>query len=137
MQRNFGIAALALVLSAGVASAADVTPGQQQIANYLGVEAGAYSASELAQLLGARNAGDTFAFNNLLDRAGATAGTVSQGREQLAAQAGVSAADYSTAELIQIRVAQRKGDLQALNFYINHENRNTVNFPAVRMGRDS
>lgn len=137
MKRNLGIAALVLALGAGAASASEVTAGQQQIANYLGVEAGAYSASELAQLLGARNSGDDFAYNNLLDRAGAKAETVSQGREQLAAQAGVNASDYTTAELIRIRDAQRKGDLQAVNFYVNHENRNTVSVPVVRLGRNA
>lgn len=137
MKRTLGIAAIALAFGASVASAADVTPGQQQIANYLGVDAGAYNASELAQLLGARNAGDSFLYSNLLDRAGAVAETVSQGKAQLAAQAGVDAADYSTAELIRIRDAQRKGDLQALDFYVNHENRNTVSFPVLRSGRDA
>ncbi|MFT3688000.1 hypothetical protein [Paenirhodobacter sp.] len=134
MKRNLGIAAVVLALSAGVASASEVNPGLQQIANQLGVDAGAYSASELVQLL---NADDDFVYNNLLNRVGASANTVSQGREQLAAQAGVNAADYTTAEIIRIRDAQRKGDLQAVSFYINHENRNTVNLPVVRMGRDS
>lgn len=137
MKRNLVIAALALSLSAGVASAANVTAGQQQIANYLGVDAGAYSASELAQLLAARNSGDEFTYSNLLDRSGEAAPVETQGKAQLAAQAGVNAADYTSAELIRIRAAQRKGDLQAVDFYISHDNRNTVTFPVVRQGRNS
>lgn len=137
MKLNFGAAALALALSAGVASASDINAGQQQIANYLGVNAGAYNSSELAQLLAARNAGDNFTYSNLLARSGSAEGVESQGKAQLAAQAGVDAADFTSAELIQLRNAQRRGDLQDVNFYLSHDNRNTVTFPVLRLGRNS
>ncbi|MPL74130.1 hypothetical protein SDC9_19940 [bioreactor metagenome] len=138
MKRNMAYSALALVLSAGVASAADVNPGLQQIANYLGVDAGAYSATELHQLLGARDAGDQSSYDYFLKRVGATeAAAVTAGKAQIAAQVGLNPAEYTTAELIRVQQAQRQGDLQTVSFVVSHQNRNTVVNPQVAMGRDS
>lgn len=137
MKRNLGIAAFALALSAGVASAENVNPGLQQIANYLGLDSGAYSAMELHELLSARRDGDQAAYTYLLNGGKAPAAeTVSAGRQQLAALAGVNADAYTTDELVNLRAAQIAGDIQGVNFYLKHENRNTVNFPVVRMGRN-
>ena len=138
MKRNMAYSALALVLSAGVASAADVNPGLQQIANYLGVDAGAYSATELHQLLGARDAGDQSTYDYFLKHAGAAQGdAVTAGKAQIAAQVGLNPAEYTTAELIRVQKAQRQGDLQTVAFVVSHQNRNTIVNPQVAMGRDS
>ncbi|RLL64563.1 hypothetical protein [Paenirhodobacter hankyongi] len=138
MKRNMTYAAVALVLSAGVASAAETNQGLQQIANYLGVDAGAYSATELHQLLGARDAGDQSTYDYFLNRVGAAQGdAVTAGKAQIAAQVGLNPAEYTTAELIRVQKAQRQGDLQTVTFVVSHQNRNTIVNPQVAMGRDS
>lgn len=138
MKRNMTYAALALVLSAGVASATEVNPGLQQIADYLGVDAGAYSATELHQLLGARDAGDQSTYDYFLKRVDAApSDAMTAGKAQIAAQVGLNPAEYTTAELIRVQQAQRQGDLQTVNFVVSHQNRNTIVNPQVAMGHDS
>lgn len=137
MKRNMAYSALALVLSAGVASAADVNPGLQQIADYLGVDAGAYSATELHQLLGARDAGDQSTYDYFLKRVDAApSDAMTAGKAQIAAQVGLNPAEYTTAELIRVQQAQRDADLQTVNFVVSHQNRNTIVNPQVPMGHD-
>jgi len=138
MKRSIAYSALALVLSAGVASAAEVNPGLQQIADYLGVDANAYSATELHQMLGARDAGDQSTYGYFLNHVDQTPKQdVSAGKAQLAAQVGLNPAEYTTAELIRVQQAQRESDLQTVNFVVSHQNRNTIVNPVVQMGRDS
>lgn len=138
MRNALAYTALALALSAGAASAAETSPGLQQIANYLGVDAGAYSAVELHQLLGARSNGDQSTFNYLLSHGDrASTETVNAGKAQLAAQVGLNPSDYTSAELIRVQDAQRRGDLQTVNFFVSHQNRNSVYFPQAEVGRDS
>lgn len=139
MKRNFGIAALALVLSAGVASAENVNPGLQQIANYLRVNASEYTSVELHELLAARNSGDQSTFTYLLNHGDRAVSTdeVSQGKAQIAQQVGLDASQYTTAELIRVQEAKRRGDLQEVDFVVKHLNRNTFNFPVADTGRDS
>jgi len=137
--RNFvALSALALALSAGAASAAETGPGLQQIAAYLGVDAGAYNTVELHQLLAARSNGDQSTFNYLLSHGDRTDNdTVNAGKAQLAAQVGLNPNDYTSAELIRVQDAQRRGDLQAVNFVVSHQNRNSFDFPQAEVGRDS
>lgn len=137
--RNFvALSALAIALSAGAASAAETNAGLQQIAHYLGVDAGAYSAVELHQLLGARSNGDQSTYAYLLEHGDRTAAeTVTAGKAQLAAQVGLNPNDYTSAELIRVQDAQRRGDLQAVNFIVSHDNRNSFNFVYEPAGRDS
>ncbi|MGD9916718.1 MAG: hypothetical protein AB7U46_01775 [Paenirhodobacter sp.] len=138
MRNVLASTAFALALSAGAASAGGANAGIDQIAHYLGVNAGAYSSVELHQLLAARNAGDQSTYAYLLahgDRSSDTAATA--GKEQLAAQAGLNANDYTAAELIRVRDAQLRGDLQEVNFVVSHQNRNSIVNPQVQVGRDS
>ncbi|MBZ4023777.1 hypothetical protein CKO11_15095 [Rhodobacter sp. TJ_12] len=138
MRNTFALAAAALALSAGFASAAEPNQGLKQIASYLGVDAGAYSANELHQLLAARSSGDQSTYAYLLDRNDRSNSTrVSAGKAQIAAQAELDPAQYTTAELILIDRAQREGRQQDAEFYINHENRNDIYHPVPRRGRDS
>lgn len=139
MNTNITTAAIALILSAGVAAADGVSAGQAQIANFLGVDAGRFNAAELGQLLAARNDGDQSTYTFLLagGASAASIDTVNAGKAQLAAQAGVDPAAYTADEIVRIRAAQRSGDHQALNFLLSHENRNTVTFPVISRGRNS
>lgn len=138
MRNELVFAGLALVLAAGAASASGVTPGRQQLANQLGVDAAAYSAAELTQLQGARRDNDKAAYDALLSRSTTRAeGTVSAGKAQIAAQIGVDPADFTTAELVRLTHAKRSADLQAVNFYLKHENRNDIYFPQPQRGRDN
>jgi len=119
-------------------SAAETNQGLQQIADYLGVDAGAYSATELHQLLGARDAGDQTTYGYFLNHANqASSQAVSAGKAQIAAQVGLNPTEYTTAELIRVQQAQRDSDLQTVNFVVSHQNRNTIVNPVVQMGRDS
>ena len=109
-----------------------------QIANYLGVDAGAYSAVTLHELLAARNDGDQYTYNYLLKHGdAATVETSNAGKLQLAKQVGLNADDYTSAELIRVQEAQRRGDLQEVNFVVSHQNRNSFDFPQAAVGRDS
>ncbi|TKD14673.1 hypothetical protein FBT96_17405 [Rhodobacter capsulatus] len=138
MRNELVFAGLALVLAAGAASASGVTPGRQQLANQLGVDAAAYSAAELTQLQGARRDNDKAAYDVLLSH-GTVRGkdTTSVGKAQIAAQIGVDPAEFTTAELIQLTEAKRSGDLQAVTFYLKHENRNDYYFPQPEHGSDN
>jgi hypothetical protein len=138
MRGKLVFASFALALAAGAASAAEANPGLQQIANQLGLESGAYSATELHQLLAAREDGDQSAYAWLLAHGDTrTDAGVSAGKAQLAAQVNLNPAEFTTAELIQIDEAKRRSDLQGVTFYTRHENRNEIYHPQPDTGRDS
>ena len=82
-------------------------PGKVQIASEVGVDAAAFSTTDLIRLQDALRSGDkeTAAFIlNGSDNGGATTdrGVVSPGKAQLAATLGLNAADYTTAELSRL-----------------------------------
>lgn len=138
MRDKLVFASVALVLAAGVASAADVTPGLQQIANQLGVDAGAYSATELHQLLAAREDGEQSTYAYLLahgDSRSPAANSV--GKAQLAAQVNLDPTEFTTDELLAISDAKRSGDLQGVSFYSRHLNRNDIFHPQGGVGDNS
>lgn len=138
MRNTLTLAALALALTAGIASATVASPGQSQIASYLGVDAGAYSNAELAALLAARHDGDQSTYAFLLAHGNRSASeTVNIGKAQLAAQVGLDPAQYTSAELIRVQKAQIRGDLQTVNFVVSHANRNGFNFPQAELGSDN
>lgn len=138
MRNIFALSAAALALTASFASADTNSVGLQQIANYLGVDAGAYSATELHELLAARNDGDQSTYAYLLDQENrSTSEALTPGKAQIAAQVGLDPSQYSTAELAMVQDALRDGDQQAANFVISHQNRNNYYFPQPEMGRDS
>jgi len=138
MRNELVFAGLALVFAAGAANATGVTPGHHQLASQLGVDAGAYSASELAQISAAKRDGDQSTVTWLLahgeDR---SSDTNSVGKAQIAEQIGVDAAQFTSAELTQLTAAKRAGDVQAVNFYLKHENRNDYYFPQRSIGHDN
>ncbi|WP_330629566.1 hypothetical protein [Thioclava sp. FTW29] len=51
----------------------------------------------------------------------------SAGHAQLAAQLGLNGADFTTAELTNIRDAKINGDTQTANYFLKHENRTSEN----------
>lgn len=139
MKRNLTLSALALILTAGVAGAAEVTPGVAQIAAQLGVNAADYTAPELGAMIAAKENGQqgTYAyFLNHVNRE--PEATVNAGKAQFAAQLGVDPADYTGAELQMISDAKRAGDTQALDYVLSHTNRKTYDIaPQPAMGRDA
>lgn len=79
--------------------------GADQFARSLGVEPGRFTLAELIQLDAAKRENDPAAINFVLsgkNRQGDT-GQVTPGKAQLAALAGVNAADYTRAELIALQ----------------------------------
>ncbi|PTV95827.1 hypothetical protein C8J27_103155 [Rhodobacter aestuarii] len=138
MRNTVAIAAVALALGTSFASAAEPRQGLQQIADYLGLDAGAYSATELHELLAARDAGDQSTYAYLLERGDlAKDAAASDGKSQLAAQLGLDASAFTSAELTQISDARRDGDRNAEHFLLNHENRNNIYHPVPQIGHDS
>ncbi|WP_444452732.1 hypothetical protein ACTTAI_17235 [Rhodobacter capsulatus] len=137
MRNELVFAGLALVLAAGAANATGVTPGHQQLANQLGVEAGAYSTSELAQIADARRHDDQSTVAWLLAHGNSRASNeTSVGKAQIAAQLGLDASDFTAAELTQIVDAKREGNLHTVNFVLKHENRNDIYFPQRDVGHE-
>jgi len=104
----------AALLSAGIASAQEVSPGKAQFAAALGVDAARYSLAELISIEGARrdNEPQTEAFflshQNRDVRGGV--GEVSHGKAQLAASLGVNAADHSLSELVALDATRHGND---------------------------
>lgn len=84
---------------------ANDTAGAAQLALALGVQPGQYSTAELLALQEAKRENDQYRIRAIL--AGETRGSsdrgVTPGKEQLAAVAGVNAADYSLAELVALQ----------------------------------
>ena len=140
MKRNVTLSAIALVFSAGLASAAEINPGAAQLAAQLGVSASEYTV-ELNQLAAAKRDGDQSTVDFLLshgNRAAEDAASVNPGKAQFAAQLGVDASQYTGAELQQILNARRDGDLQAEAFVRSHTNRQTYDIaPQPARGRDA
>ncbi|KEO52853.1 hypothetical protein [Thioclava pacifica] len=69
---------------------------------------------------------------------GSSVGEVTPGKAQLAAQLGLDAAKYTSAELTRIQSALYNNDVDTANFVISHENRKPVDVaPQPVMGRDS
>ncbi|PYF09284.1 hypothetical protein C8J30_10930 [Rhodobacter viridis] len=137
MRNELVFAGLALVLAAGAANATGVTPGHLQLANQLGVEAGASSAGELAQIADARRDNDQSTVAWLLAHGNSRASAeTSVGKAQIAAQLGVDASDFTAAELTQIADAKRDGNLHGVRFILKHENRNDYYFPQPAVGHD-
>lgn len=88
-----------------VSAASNDSAGAVQLALTAGVEPGQYTVAELVQIIDAKRENDTDKLNFILsgtNRQGEAAG-VSPGKAQLAALAGVNAADYTLAELIQLQ----------------------------------
>ncbi|WP_156894302.1 hypothetical protein [Rhodobacter xanthinilyticus] len=141
MKRNVTLSAIALVFSAGLASAAEINPGVAQLAAQLGVSASEYTVVELNQLAAAKRDGDQSTVDFLLshfNRAAEGAASVNPGKAQFAAQLGVDASQYTGAELQQILNARRDGDLQAEAFVRSHTNRQTYDIaPQPARGRDA
>ncbi|SOC16954.1 hypothetical protein SAMN05877809_10924 [Rhodobacter sp. JA431] len=138
MRTTVALAAAALALSAGFASASEPNQGLKQIAAYLGVDAGAYSATELHELLAARKDGDQSTYAYLLERGDLNKdAATSAGKSQLAAQLKLDPSEYTSNELTLISEARRDGDRNAERFLLNHENRNNIYHPVPQIGRDS
>ncbi|WP_376874892.1 hypothetical protein [Albirhodobacter sp. R86504] len=101
---------LAAILLAGAANAASVNAGQAQLAAQLGVSPTEYTLSELTKLKTDREE-DGYALNRnapgLVDTS--VSGGYNAGKEQLAAQLGVNSADYTLAQLTQIK-SERQED---------------------------
>ena len=69
---------------------------------------------------------------------GAGIGETNPGKTQLAAQLGLNAVEYTTAELTRIQVALENGDFDQANYVIEHTNRKPVDVaPQPVMGRDA
>jgi hypothetical protein len=102
--------------------------GDAQLGNLAGVDPASYSNAEMIRIIDARRDNDTQALNFLLSGGNrASVGTeVTAGSEQLARLAGVSAGEYTPAELTAILRAREDGDSAALAFYLSHGNRNDL-----------
>ncbi len=88
--------------------------GAAQLALALGVEPGRFTTAELLQIQDAKRDNDQFRINAILSGQTRAAGDrgVTAGKEQLAALAGVNAADYTLAELVAL---QPKADSYTTN----------------------
>jgi hypothetical protein len=104
-----------------------INPGDVQLALSAGVEPGAYSRSELLNILEAkRNNEDAGYFLSGANRTSAS-GNANAGAAQLALTAGVEPGAYSVPELLQIIEAKRDGDTDRLNFVLSGASRSTAN----------
>ncbi len=90
------------------ATAADVTPGQAELAQSLGVDPSEYTLAELAQLRDARATGNAGLEAQVLEGdAGAVSGSgITDGHAQIAASLGLDPADYSFSELVRIKASR-------------------------------
>ena len=112
-----------LVLSAAIfvgyavqASASD------QLALSLGVEPGAYSLNELAQLKAAMDSDDQARIRAILNGSEAISTQslgITPGHQQLAASIDVDPNDFSTAEIVAIRAAIEDDDATRARFLMN------------------
>lgn len=89
----------------GLSTTNGASSGADQLAQNAGVEAGRFTSAELIQLIDAKRENDTQRVSYILsgeNRASANPG-VTAGTQQLAALAGVNAADYTLAELVALQ----------------------------------
>ena len=120
---TFAAAALALGTSALAAHAA--TPAAEQLAAKLGLNADAYSVTELNIIDQALRDGDANTVN-LYVKGGnrvAAADSVTRGRAQLAAILGLDPAQYSLTELSIIDSARKAKNADLAAFYTSGRNR--------------
>ena len=136
-----GLAA-GLSLTAVLPAFADgVSAGDQQLAAYLGVPAGAYSTSELVALDAAKSANDAQTYAYILDgglsaRVSTSNGaSVSGGDAQLAASLGLEPGAYSVSDMIAIQDALRDGDTTTANAILAHEVTGNVGAGTVTPGK--
>ncbi|SDX92912.1 hypothetical protein [Roseicitreum antarcticum] len=130
----------AALISAGAATAQSVSPGHEQFAAGLNLDATQYTMPELINIEQARqdNNRQTERFylegTNRQSRGGV--GEVSPGKAQFAAPLGVNAADYTMNELIALSVAQREDDAQTEAFIRSKQNRQSYgNVSEVSRGK--
>ncbi|MDD8022506.1 MAG: hypothetical protein PHX82_05310 [Paracoccaceae bacterium] len=84
-----------------VGEASGTTAGDRQLAAQAGVNAANYTTAELVALNDALRAGKFDAAEAIISHGGKDrTDTITAGRAQLAAQAGVNAADYTVAQLV-------------------------------------
>lgn len=98
-------AAFYQTVQSGLSSSNGTSDGAAQLAKIAGVEPGQFTTAELIQLIDAQNENDTQRVNFILsgaNRASANPG-VTPGTLQLAALAGVDAADHSLSELVALQ----------------------------------
>lgn len=120
---TFAAAALALATSALAAHAA--SPGAEQLAAKLGLNADTYSLTELNIIDSALQEGDANTANFYINGGNRVALTssVTPGKAQIAALLGLDPAQYSLAELAVIDSAVKANDPELANFYIAGGNR--------------
>ncbi len=95
-----------------------------QLAMSLGVEPGEYTLSELVQLQTAMEEGDQKKIDFIMAGGGTTVpeSAVSPAQIQLATELNVDPANFSYAELVQLRQARLTGDIQEEGFILSGEN---------------
>lgn len=119
MKKSIFTAITLSVLAAGSAASA-VTPGEAQLAAAVGVEPGAYSASELARLETFQRENDAQGIEVILSRSNAAvANTDTVGLRQFALTLGVEPGKYTAAELNAIESAIRENDMIAVSLIKN------------------
>lgn len=116
MKKTLTASALVFAAFAGAASAsswgqsgayAQLNPGDVQLAYSAGVEPGAYTRSEMIQIIEAKRENETGQVAYILSgenrKAPNPAYVVTPGEEQLARAIGVDAADHTLAELVALQ----------------------------------
>ena len=108
--KRIAIIALAAVVAASGASASVTNPGKAQIAAQLGLDASEYSSTELSLIAKAREDRDhqaeAFYLSHTNRQAPEDSSIVTPGKAQIAAQLGVDATAYSSAELAALSAAR-------------------------------
>lgn len=117
MRKSALVLGLVASLSAGAALAGSINPGVAQLAAQAGVNAANLSASDVAALWTAKHDNDAAAPYNAAFVSGSLSssnyGAVNAGVAQLAAQAGVNAANLSAADVAADWAAKRDNDAAA------------------------
>lgn len=119
-------ALIALSLSGAAFAGNNTTSNDAQLARSAGVAPGAYSASELVNIIDARNDNDQIRLNYYLSGANRTSASVQgDSSNQLARIVGVQPGAYSAAELTQVIEARKDNDREGVNFILSGSNRAT------------
>lgn len=124
------LALTVVALTAPLAGTAIAGPGADQLAQQVGVPAGAYTVAQMIQLKEARRDGDTSAEAFILSQGRdavsrsdlSGVGSASAGADQLARLVGVTPGAYSVNEMIRLQDAINEGDRQTIAFILGGSN---------------
>lgn len=125
IMNRFTFAAAALALGTSALAAHAASPAAEQLAAKLGLNADAYSVTELNIIDRARQDGDTTTANFYIKGGNRVAlpENVTPGRAQIAANLGLDPANYTLAELTIIDSARQARNTELAAFYTSGRNR--------------